>query len=81
MYKTGAFIPMKTIIFTTENTAFQHLEKLQCELKNVGIGSFNVDFETREISVVCPNYQNINALECAIKKAGFRCPCFRVSTN
>lgn len=72
---------MKTIIFTTENTAMHHLERLRSELKNVGIGSFDVDFETKEISVVCPNYQNINALECALKKAGFRCPCFRVSTD
>lgn len=70
---------MKTIIFTTENTAVPHLEKLRRELKNVGIGSFNVDFETKEISLVCPTYQNINALECAIKKAGLRCPCFRVT--
>ncbi len=72
---------MKTIIFTTETTAVQHLEKLHYELKNVGIGSFDVDFETKEISVVCPNYQNINTLECAIRKAGFRCPCFRVATD
>jgi len=72
---------MKTVIFTTENTAMARLERLRYELKNVGIGSFNVDFETKEISVVCPNCQNIHTLECALKKAGFRCPCFRVSTD
>ncbi len=72
---------MKTIVFTAENTALTHLEKLRSELKNVGIGSFDVDFETKEIAVVCPSYQNINALECAIKRAGFRCPCFRVSST
>lgn len=69
---------MKTVVFSTESPSLLHLEKLSKELKNVGISRFAVDFETCEIAVPCSNHCNIPAVECALKRAGFRCPFFRI---
>lgn len=69
---------MKTVVFSTEAPSLLRLEKLSKELKNVGISRFDVDFETCEIAVPCTSHRNIPAVECALKRAGFRCPFFRI---
>jgi hypothetical protein len=69
---------MKTVVFRTEAPSLLRLEKLSRELKNVGISRFDVDFETCEIALPCSNHHHIPALECALKRAGFRCPFFRI---
>lgn len=65
---------MQRIIFRTVPPSLLKLETLSIELKNVGISNFDVDFETCEISVVCPHVKSIQQVECALRKAGFKCP-------
>jgi hypothetical protein len=65
---------MQRIIFTTDAPSLLKLESLSKELKNLGISKFDVDFETCEISVICPHVKSIQQVECALRKAGFKCP-------
>jgi hypothetical protein len=69
---------MKRIIFTTESTNFNKIEPLQSELKRVGVSHFDIDFENKKISLICPHSLNINIVECAVRRAGFKCTCFTV---
>ncbi len=72
---------MKRIVFTAETASFNKLEPLQNELKNVGVGNFNIDFVNKQISMSCPNALNVNIVECAIRRAGFKCACFTVYSD
>ncbi|WP_337040864.1 hypothetical protein [Emticicia sp. 17c] len=53
------------------------LQNLSDELKKVGVSSFRIDFGVRHILTIKDNLVNETTIECAVRKAGFTCTCFK----
>lgn len=53
------------------------LQTLSDELKKVGVSSFRIDFEANHILTINNDSINENEIECAVRKAGFKCICFK----
>lgn len=72
---------MKTINFSTilENEA--NLQNLKDELSNVGIKAFVIDYENQQISITNPHEITAKTINCAVRKAGFKCSCFKVCNH
>ncbi len=69
---------MKTINFLTELEHSANLETLKIGLQNIGIKSFTIDYETQRISIMNPDDISVGSIDCAVRKAGFKCSCFTI---
>lgn len=53
------------------------LQSLSDELKKVGVSSFKIDFGANHILTVNTDAVKEDEIECAVRKAGFKCVCFK----
>jgi hypothetical protein len=72
------FKTMKTINFHSQLINGTQLQNLKDELDSVGVKAFIINYETQQISIMNPESIEADTLTCAVRKAGFKCGCFRV---
>ncbi|GAB3509637.1 MULTISPECIES: hypothetical protein [Pseudomonadati] len=63
--------------FITDINNPTQLQNLSDELKKVGISSFRIDFGANHILTIDYDSVKEDEIECAVRKAGFKCVCFK----
>lgn len=53
------------------------LQNLSDELKKVGVSSFRIDFGANHVLTINHESVDENEIECAVRRAGFKCVCFK----
>jgi hypothetical protein len=72
---------MQTINFYNELVSTVQAQNLKDELDIVGVKAFVINYETQQIFIVNPdNIENVE-LACAVRRAGFKCSCFKVCNH
>lgn len=72
---------MKTINFLVDLQQSNSLQNLKNELNTVGVKAFTIDFMNQQISIVSSDSIKDETINCAVKKAGFDCKCFKVCNH
>lgn len=72
---------MKTINFLVDLQQSNSLQNLKKELNTVGVKAFTIDFMNQQISIVSSDLIKDETINCAVKKAGFDCKCFKVCNH
>lgn len=72
---------MKTINFLVDLQQSNSLKNLKNELDTVGVKAFTIDFMNQQISIVSSDSIKDETINCAVKKAGFDCKCFKVCNH
>lgn len=72
---------MKTINFFVDLQQSISLQNLKSELNTVGVKAFTIDFMSQQISIVSSESIKDETINCAVKKAGFDCKCFKVCNH
>lgn len=72
---------MKTINFLVDLQQSNSLQNLKNELNTVGVKAFTIDFMNHQISIVSSDLIKDETINCAVKKAGFDCKCFKVCNH
>lgn len=69
---------MKTINFLTKLTNAAKLDVLKEELSQIGVNAFTIDYQNQQISILGPDSIHADSIDCAVRKAGFKCNCFKI---
>lgn len=72
---------MKTINFLVDLQQSNSLQNLKNELNTVGVKAFTIDFMNQQILIVSSDTIKDETINCAVKKAGFDCKCFKVCNH
>jgi hypothetical protein len=72
---------MRNIQFSRDVHDVENLENLQREFGQMGINAFFVDYDQRTIEVAAPSAVSDHQLACAVKRAGYKCNCFRICNH
>lgn len=72
---------MKTINFLVDLKQSNSLQNLKNELNIVGVKAFTIDFMNQQISIVSSDTIKDETINCAVRKAGFDCKCFKVCNH
>lgn len=69
---------MKTINFLTKLNNPARLDVLKEELNQIGVNAFTIDYQNQQISIVGSESIHADSINCAVRKAGFKCNCFKI---
>ncbi|MDZ7936432.1 MAG: hypothetical protein U5M51_16020 [Emticicia sp.] len=72
---------MKTINFLVDLQQSISLQNLKNELNSVGVKAFTIDYMRQQISIISSDSIKDEAINSAVKKAGFDCKCFKVCNH
>ena len=72
---------MKTIDFLINMPSPIGIQNLNNELINLGVTAFTINYETRQISILSPGSVEEREISCALKRAGFKCSCFKICNH
>ncbi|MDZ7936335.1 MAG: hypothetical protein U5M51_15500 [Emticicia sp.] len=72
---------MKTINFLVDLQQAISLQNLKSELNTVGVKAFTINYVSQQISIVSSDEIKDETINCAVKKAGFDCKCFKVCNH
>lgn len=72
---------MKTINFLVDLQHSVSLQNLKSELNVVGVRAFTIDYVEQQILIVSSDEIKDEVIDCAVRKAGFDCKCFRVCNH